>query len=399
MSTIARDIPHATAPYPSGAPEIEWPFLVQRDTSAFVIHRPFKQPRAAFNADRMGGLYLPGLSIDSQYGSAYMMAESTPVRTPTGNVEFTRTFATLPGDQVTYGDRTITKPVPPTQDYNSAWFDSIASDATANVWSAALAADAVYRFPSGGTYTLTYVATTGGGPSTTAALDWNATNATIQTALNGLASAIADAITFSVSGSADGGQLIIERATGVTNFSGSQLSADVTGLTPASLTATLATITNRGEVYFARSAITVQKTAHGRTNGETVRVSSSTTGGGTPLVATVLDADNFTVPNASATSPLNPTRYRYFLRTYTPGVAPVVIRNTQMFWLPGVSPGITTAADIPLPTLRLNDAEFLNAVTSSTMGFQDYDIVAELDRWNGWPIYTRTVQAIDFSSV
>lgn len=87
-----------------------------------------------------------------------------------------------------------------------------------------------------------------------------------------------------------------------------------------------------------------------------------------------------------------------YLRDYTPGSDRVGCRFTQRFYLPGVTGGITTPADIPMPATLINDADFLAAVVANLTGYLTYD-ADELTRWNGWPIYTQTFTEINMANV
>lgn len=86
-----------------------------------------------------------------------------------------------------------------------------------------------------------------------------------------------------------------------------------------------------------------------------------------------------------------------FVRDYTPGTDRVGRRVNQSFYLPGVTPGIATPTDIPLPDTLLNDANFLAAIAANATGYETYD-ATELSRWNDWPIYTQTVEEIDMAT-
>jgi hypothetical protein len=68
-------------------------------------------------------------------------------------------------------------------------------------------------------------------------------------------------------------------------------------------------------------------------------------------------------------------------------------RRITDFYLPGVSPGIATEADIPLPPDQSNSVEFIDALF---VGTGDINVqVGELTRWRGSPIYQITKTVID----
>lgn len=380
-------------PVEHNAPRLKYPFRGNNDRTSIIIEQDYWQADATFQPEVMATRH-PDLR------DLYLIAESDRTPMMADVSQFTRKYARVPTPQITYSSEVINKPAFPTNDYNSAWVDSTSSTATANIWSAALAAT-VSLYSTGGTFTLTYVANGGAGvSSTTAALNWNDSNATIKAALDALASAIADAITFTVTGSIATGSLRIVRATGVSNFSGSQFTQDVASLTPASIAGQTSSFSNDATIYFARSALNFNRTAHGLSAAQAIRINTTTTGGGTATtVASVVDADNFTVTNSSAQVSAW-AYYRTLQRTYTPGVDRVVARITQTFYLPGITTGITTPADIPTPDVAINDIQLLTLITNSATGFQTYD-ADPLARWPEplSPIYVQSITAINVDNL
>lgn len=75
-----------------------------------------------------------------------------------------------------------------------------------------------------------------------------------------------------------------------------------------------------------------------------------------------------------------------YLRDYTPGIDRVSCKSVSTFYLPGVTAGITTGADISIPNPLLNDAAFLAAVVANTSGWLNYDSDS-LTQWMESPIY------------
>lgn len=307
-----------------------------------------------------------------------------------GVAKWVREYANVPADVVTYGSRVITKPPFPTNDYNSAWVDSTASNVTANVWSAGIATT-VSKFATGGTFTITYKT------STTAALNYNDSTATIAAAINALADVITDNFTVSVTGAITTGSLFVQDSGGPGTFNSGDFSLNSTSLTPTCIDGEISGGSGTWQVGIARTALNFNKTGHGLSAAQAIRINTGTTGGGTETtVASVVDADNFTVTNAS----VNPSVWAYYrtlLRTYSPGTDRVSIRKTQSFYLPGITLGINAASDIPIPDVLLNDANLLAAVTNLATGHQTYD-ASELGFYKG-PIQTQTFEAIDMGDL
>lgn len=142
-------------------------------------------------------------------------------------------------------------------------------------------------------------------------------------------------------------------------------------------------------------------TAHGIAGTESIIVAGI--GGSTarygivaPGAYTVVDANTIDVLGYNlGTAAISLAKY---LRDYTPGTDRVGLRRTQKFYLPGVTGGITTPADIPLPSLLVNDIELLASLLANLTGYQTYD-ASELTRWNDGPIYTQTYDEIDMATL
>lgn len=92
------------------------------------------------------------------------------------------------------------------------------------------------------------------------------------------------------------------------------------------------------------------------------------------------------------------TAARSYLRAYTPGTDRVGVKLSQAFYLPGVTAGITTPADIPIPSPLLNDLELVNSLLVNLTGYQTYDSTT-LAQWMGSPIYTQTAIQINMADL
>lgn len=362
-----------------GARRFTYPFRVNGDRVAAYFEEDNWQTFGTFVPQEMKIPYSMALA------DFYLMAESPPVFGLANLIGFTRTWARVPGDQVTYGSRVISKANFPTQDYLTYWLDSLTG--TASVWSPTIAST-VSRYITGGTFTVTYKT------STTSALNWNDSNATIAAAVNALADMLTDTTTVTATNSLTSGSLTITRATGAGDLVNISFTSS---LTPTAVTSTLGATTS--SVWsVARAALNFQTTTHGLIAGQAIRINTGTSGGGTQTtVASVVDANNFTVANASS-QPSAWAYYRTLTRTYTPGTDRVGIRMTQKFYLPGVTTGITSATDIPIPMGLLNDIDFLASALAHPTGYQTYD-ASELTLWSGWPIYTQTLIDINMADV
>lgn len=382
-----------------GVPEITFPFIRNGDSVARIIRRRAKQTPAAWLADRAAARFTPGEFFDTEYADAVLVEQTEPSTTETGLYAIGRTFATVPGDQITYGSRVITKPDA------SSYGTLLAASIVDYTEGAAVSAGAAYSYggsyfaglgvfrintcsgtrtlPTGGTFTLTYKT------STTAALAYNESASNIAAALNALASVVSDGLTFSASGQISTGQVDLTITVGSTATSVTSNGASLTAAAAGSIFTYRPSTTSQTLRVGSRATIG----SHGFSGTENLLVGAAAVSLFPPSLWSVVDANTIaTYYDGSFISASEKTR------SYTPGTDRVRIRKTQRFYLPGYTTGITTPADIPLPTLLINDEAFLDAIASNTMGFTDYD-ASELTRWNDWPIYTQTFEALDLASV
>lgn len=114
-----------------------------------------------------------------------------------------------------------------------------------------------------------------------------------------------------------------------------------------------------------------------------------------PAEYSVVDADTIDILGVNYGTQV--TLVAKFLRSYTPGPDRVRIRKTKSFYLPGLTLGIASAQDIPVPNPLTNDIEFLTQVVTTLSGFVTYD-ANPLDFWKG-PIYQQELIAIDMATV
>jgi hypothetical protein len=243
-----------------------------------------------------------------------------------------------------------------------------------------------------GTFTLTYKA------STTAALNWNDSGATIATALNGLASVSGESlvatVTNDLSNSSTGGYLQINW-TGATTFSpvtlgGGSLTVNTSNNPTTQISSNLLQTIRLADHYAV--------TAHGLSTGLTLAVVAS--GGSVILFSTAywgsIDANTLWAPNNGDTQ-----YWIYFAtykRTYPAGKSLLLrTRLTEDFYLPGVSAGITSPTDIPIVTGLQNPNDFINALMTLT-GWQTYETEGPAF-WLDGPIYRVGFVAINLDDI
>jgi len=322
------------------------------------------------------------LSTDPADNTQYLLNESE-LTVEGGLGRFSRTYCKVPTDQVDYSSIVINKPqFPPfnvaASQYFSFYGTSFIENAltTSNVYGTNVNCSATYNV-SGGTFTVTY------NGSTTASLNYNDSNATIAAAINGLAGAISNAITVTVTNNIANTyypQLNISRSTGTNSIS--SLTASFS-LTPDQYVNKYSGIDTFVGYFASRGNVIVTSTSHGLTNTSSIILYSIFGASGTNVKTgiTITNVNAFTFVQSNTFFLYDPNQYRTLLRTYTPGTDRVLTKQTDKFYLPTITPGITTAADIPVPDVAINDTQLLDLIAASATGFQNYDA----EPITGWP--------------
>ena len=314
------------------------------------------------------------LSTDPADNTQYLLQESE-LTVEGGLGRYSRTYCKVPTDQVDYSSLVITKPAFPLavsgafySTYGGYYIDNVQT--TSNVWSQTISSN-VFLNVAGGTFTVTY------GSNTTAALNYNDSNATIAAAINGLASVTANAITVSVTNDISNTRypiFVIGRSTGSNSIATMTVNFS---LTPDQRIPAPSTSATSVQYWPMRSNVLVIKNSHGRSATDYVGVMDSQFANPSWFQSnpTIINTNAFTLVNNSniGSQIYTYTGYRYVQRSYTPGTDRVLTKLTDKFYLPGVTSGITTGADIPVPEIAINDTQLLNLVVGSATGFQNYD--------------------------
>lgn len=144
----------------------------------------------------------------------------------------------------------------------------------------------------------------------------------------------------------------------------------------------------------------VTAAAHGLTGTESFVVRNASISAFTLVVAgqyTVIDANTFDILGHNYAATIN-TSFAKFFRAYTSGTGEIDGQEMQTFYLPGVSPGITTAGDIPRPSPLTDDGAMLGAVIAHTSGYVHYNIVSRNQLPNS-QLWQQTVRKINFADL
>lgn len=229
---------------------------------------------------------------------------------------------------------------------------------------------------------------------TTSALNYNATAATVQSAINALTNV---QLRGNVVVTSSGLTTILNTTNSVASFSvgfsNNSFTSNALALTPTGSTITVSktdgTIGRTQNVALASGTATrtIYAASHDIDAGETIflRNSGSVFANIAPSKVTVIDANTIQLSVASSDSWASVSAFTEIGPRTKQGYAPgsVVIRSTSTtdFYLPGVTSGITTASDIPIPVDESSTAAFLQAVFS---GQDNINVrVGELRQWRG----------------
>lgn len=110
---------------------------------------------------------------------------------------------------------------------------------------------------------------------------------------------------------------------------------------------------------------------------------------------TVVDA--FNIDLLGVLYGANTTQFGIFQRAFTPGTAPCRTQKTRRFYLAGVTPGITTDADISPGGSLIADSALIAAAIANATGYQNYTTVPK-SAYSG-PMAEQTLVAINLGDL
>lgn len=354
-------------------------------------------------------------TLDGSDPFAYLVNESE--MSESGGVGFFQRFhSRIPGSQINYpGSRYFQMPPVP-NDYGNVdrlaatdWASSLSiGDGTFSLSNRAIyvpQTTSLYGlsklstlrkigYATAGTFTLTF------GANTTASLNWNDSAATIQTALNGLASIIAAGISATVINglnSTSGGYLSIGWGLGTTTATQVTMTSSLTITTTGSPTTFFTGVGTSvtGQQILLPDNYTI--TGHGFSDAlalAAVRDNNTIAVYSTDYWDDV-DANTIWIPTSATIAGVY---FATYATSYAPGRSVVLrTRLTEDFYLPGVSTGITTPADISISQGLQNPTDFISAVMTLS-GWQTYETEGPAP-WNNGSIYRRAYVAINLDDV
>jgi hypothetical protein len=248
---------------------------------------------------------------------------------------------------------------------------------------------------SAGTFTVTY------NSSTTAPIAYDAMGAAIDIVVNALATVIADGLTVSVTNSLpDLGYLGFTISYGTAPAVWPKVftlnAGSLTVTTSANTATQIASLTSQNLCLPAHLTIA--------SHGLITSVALATVGTSSIILTYPvaswgsIDANTIWVPTLP---PAIGSTWAYagsFVMTYPAGTTYLLSAlNLEQYYLPGVTSGITTPADIPVPTNIQAPADFLNALVTTT-GFQTYQSNGPAP-WMDSLIYKQTLIKINLDGI
>lgn len=254
---------------------------------------------------------------------------------------------------------------------------------------------------TGGTFTISIFG------QTTAAIAISGTTSTVRSALEALSNIGVGNVT--VSDGAGGSNIMnagsseiiftLTFPVGLNTMSGSGSS-----LTPSGSTLTVAAESTGFRFTFAGisfSTRTLYAAGHGISASDDIVITQGSNYRTLPAGSFTVTTDTIVLTSASGAafsdSAVITAVGKQSGNEYTGGSKLTRIKRVTDFYLPGVSPGITTADDIPLPTYEGDDATLLTAIFSG-----DTDInyeVGELETYRNGPILMRTRTTLNASTL
>lgn len=362
---------------------LSYPLAGEAQYNAIVAIQPFTVQTANYAP-------LP-LNTTGHASGFYLVEEKTSDgRSFLGLTDFTRAYGNIPESWTGYGTVLVNKPSPDmgtaTQKAVGNYWAIVSGSPTVLVLSEAIATS-YSLLVTGGSFRISMSG------FYTPVLNWNATSAEIYTAFTGLSPSVPliNALN-SFGGSVSGGTLSYGFNNATPHYG--QITGDFTGLFPATTPSYSYSAGGGGgstqSTTLAPSVVKLTATGHSLSSGQSCYLGASS--------FTLVTPQSVDGPNALqiAAGSVGAALRRY-VRDYTEGSAWVRVRRKHDYYLPGVTAGITTPADIPVPIVRSDDSAFLLAIFAGGSGYVNWE-ASDLSRYRG-NIYEQTITDLRVSDI
>jgi hypothetical protein len=264
---------------------------------------------------------------------------------------------------------------------------------------------------NGGTFTITIFG------QTTAAIAYNASLATVQAAISALTNVGSSTVVVANLGAGAGysGTTILRADAGqiglTIDVALPAISANGGGLLPAGATASVTPLGAIGPNSFGtlisfRGLVVAQRTIatqlpHGITSTDAIVLTQGTDYQTLPAGSFTYTANSITLTSANglafSSSTLITAVGKANGNDYTSGSKSTRIKRTTDFYLLGVTPGVDTLDQIPLPVYQGDAASLLAAIFAGSTSI-NYE-VGELDPWKNGPILMRTITTLNAATL
>lgn len=385
--------------------QIAYPFMANGDRATRTYSRSLLQREAH---------YVPavlGFERDSVWEggdpAAFLISETSPEPTGIGDlVRFSRTYACIPAQQTVYGSRLIDRPVMHDIVASGSYAVSFDNGVTSHVFTARKSVTAVGAItPYGATEAVAANAL----PSATVTIGESVGSTTFSTAdsASTIQSTIASGIGSSVYVTKGEGNIVCTGASLGTSVkyadAGGTAGLEVDYSTDGTIGTLIIRATNQTRSLDADTPTNVRaltSASHGGVAGELLAVWNGDKLLGTLKVLSVT-TDTVTIradeaPWTIGTLAVTHLQFADISSTrYVNGPANCTVKEVTDFYLPGVSSGITTPADIALVAPKLDPVSWLTAIQAATA----YVVIegSQLQRWLDGPIYSQTTISVQMS--
>ena len=384
----------ATTGQQNGLARVSYPFLnaQTKDTTTkqyeadFLITPSAYAPAAALST-------WPGDAALSANTSAYLVEESAP-DTGMGVYSVRRKYSTIPGTQTNYSSRWFIRPDMSGLKSGSSYFASYDNGKSTHKHTSrkAVQGSSITQGKTvGAALPSTNITCTDSGAHT-ATFAANATKATIDAQLANLTSLIAP---YSVT---DGSNLTIYWRT--------QVGTSMTSITAAAATVDIKTLNGSCFITALGNTTTADLTllycpSHGASVGEKCGLWNGDTLVHTGSVAGVTDSNNITILISDMSSPdFNITHATFAASAsvrYANGSKMVRVKEVKEFYLPTITGGISTYADIPVVTTYTSPQSWADQIVAAST-YVAIDS-GNVEQWAGPIYYRETVSCLMSSAV
>lgn len=392
-------------PSQEGPTRISFPYIAQGDRASRIYARTLLQRDDYYQAADLG------FERDSAHPdgdpSAYLISENPGDLVGIANLRrFTRTYARIPAVQTTYGSRVIDRPILHNIKSGTSYAVSFDNGDSSWVFSSrksvsALGAPAIaYTTPTNARATIGHQQITVELNTGTQSFYLDDTDATIKDAMStAFIGSTANAANFYVSRWEYGVYI---------SWAGVSVALKSTTITAAEIeigdgSIAAGSTSSSGPLVFVTAATTlesirtVSSTSHAAAAGNRVALYNADRIVALSSVVTAA-TDSFTIrtedlPGASAV--VTHCVFDKDGTRYANGPVSVTVKEVTTFYLPGVTPAITTPADIPLASPKLDPVSWLGEIVAASA----YAAVegSKLDRWLDGPIYRQTTISAQMS--